>query len=163
MRRILAWAVLCLAASAALAAAEKIQPLNAKTGLWQMTQTVKWNGLPPQMQQMMQSVKPTTTYKSCVRPKDLSSNPWTNGSGDGCHWTALNSNGTDMELQGKSCDMGKDWGMTADVDGKIHLLDSEHGTGSFHITMTGNGQTMRGHADYTGKWIGATCTKEVNN
>lgn len=161
MRRTIALAVLGLVASVAFAAAEKIQPLNAKTGLWQMTQTVKWTGLPPQMASAI-GAHPTVTYKSCVKSKDLGSNPWANGSHDDCHWTALNSNGTDMEVQGKSCDIGKSWGMTADVQGKIHLLDSEHGTGSFDVTLTGNGQTVHGHVDYTGKWMGATCPADMN-
>lgn len=35
------------------------------------------------------------------------------------------------------------------------MLDSENATGSVEVTMTGNGQTMNGHASYTGKGIGA--------
>jgi len=139
-----------------------LTPLKVNTGLWQMTQTVTWTGLPPQMAAMMKQMSPTTTYKSCVKPKDLSSNPWAEGSHDKCKWTALNSTGTDMDVQATGCEMGKNYGMTADVHGKIHVLDSEHGTGSMEITMTGNGQNMHGHATYTGKWIGATCPADMN-
>ncbi len=141
-------------------AALNLTPLNVKTGLWQMTETITWVGLPPQMAAM--SNGPAVNYKSCVKSADLSSNPWGEGSGDKCHWTALSSNGSDMEVQGDSCDLGKNYAMTANVTGTIHVIDSQHGTGAFDIVMTGNGQTMHGHATYTGQWVGPTCPAGVN-
>ena len=156
MKKAIAAALLCLAASLAYSAAGNMQPLNVKTGLWQMTETVTWTGLPPQMASAMNNGR-TIKYKSCVKTKDLSSNPWADGSGEKCAWTVLNSTGTDMEVRGTSCNLGKDYGMTAEVHGKVHVLDSENGTGSFAVTLTGNGQTMNGHASYTGKWISAGC------
>jgi len=156
MKKAIAAALLCLAASLAYSAAGNMQPLNVKTGLWQMTETVTWTGLPPQMASAMNNGR-TIKYKSCVKTKDLSSNPWADGSGEKCAWTVLNSTGTDMEVRGTSCNLGKDYGMTAEVHGKVHVLDSENGTGSFAVTLTGNGQTMNGDASYTGKWIGASC------
>jgi hypothetical protein len=62
-----------------------------------------------------------------------------------------------MEVQGVGCDFGKNSGMTAEVHGKIHLLDAENGTGSMTVTLTGNGQIMHGVAMYTGKWSSASC------
>jgi hypothetical protein len=58
--------------------------------------------------------------------------------------------------------MGKNMGMTAEAHGTIHVLDSENGTGSFAIVLTGNGQTMNGHASYTGKWVAASCPADMN-
>jgi hypothetical protein len=55
-----------------------------------------------------------------------------------------------------SCHIGKHYGMTAEVHGKTHVLDSQDGTGSFSVTLTGNGQAMNGNATCTGKWIDAT-------
>jgi Protein of unknown function (DUF3617) len=162
MRKTLSVAVICLLASVVFAAAGKFQPLNVKTGLWQVTETITWTGLPPQMAAMMKAAPQTRTYKSCVTAKDLTTNPWASGSDDKCHWTVLNSTATDMEVRGTSCDLGKDYGMTADVHGKIHVLDSENGTGTMAVALTGNGQTMNGHASYTGKWIGATCPADVH-
>jgi hypothetical protein len=133
-------------------------PLNVKTGLWQMTETVTWTGLPPQLAAAMNSHP--ITYKSCVKTQNLNSNPWGEGSGEHCQWTAATSNGTDMQVQGSSCQMGN--GMTAQAQGTIHVVDSQDGTGSFDVTVTGNGQTMHGHATYTGKWLGATCPAGTN-
>ena len=67
-----------------------------------------------------------------------------------------------MEVQSKSCDMGKEFGMTADIHGSIHVSDTENATGEFSIVMTGNGQTMNGHANYTGKWIAASCPANMD-
>ena len=74
MRKAIAVAVICLAASLATAAGDT-HPLNVKTGLWQMTEIITWTGLPPQYAAMMKNGQPRT-YKSCVKEKDLSSNPW---------------------------------------------------------------------------------------
>lgn len=137
-----------------------LTPLNVKTGLWQMTETITWTGLPPQMAAMMSNGRPVT-YKSCVTANNLNSNPWADNSRDKCTWTALNSTGTNMDVRATGCQIGNDFGMTAEVHGKIHAVDSEDGTGSMDITLTGNGQTMRGHASYTGKWISASCPVAV--
>ena len=159
MKKIMLATVIFFMACTAFAGNGKLQPLNVKTGLWQIIEKITWTGLPPQA---MRSAPPTTTYKSCVREKDLSGNPWAEGSGEKCSWRVVNSTGSDMELRGTSCNMGTEYGMAADVHGKIHVQDSEHGTGSMDVTLTGNGQTMHGHADYTGKWIAASCPAGVN-
>jgi len=151
--------VISLAACLVLAQTAKIQPLNAKTGLWQTTQTVKLTGLPPQM---AAAINPTVTYKGCVKPEDLSTGAWANeGSRLKCSsWTVLKSTGTDMEVKAAGCEMG--YGMTASGQGNFHLQDSGHLTGSIDYTITGNAQALQGHASYTSKWIGATCSAETN-
>jgi hypothetical protein len=149
-------ALTSLAAIIAVALAASLQSLNAKTGWWQITETINWTGLPPGAPMAMANGK-TISYHSCVKPEDLSTNPWAHGSHESCTWTVVSSNGTDMDVRGNSCEMGKDMGMTADVHGKIHIVDPENGTGSFDITVTGNGQTIQGHASYVGKWVGASC------
>ncbi len=158
MRKAIAVAAICLAASLATAAGD-VHPLNVKTGLWQMTEIITWTGLPPQMAAMMKNGQPVK-YKSCVKEKDLSSNPWGNGSRENCDWTVVKSSSTDMEVRGTSCQMGN-WG-TAEAHGTIHVSDSENGTGSFEIVVTGNGQTLNGHATYTGKWMAASCPADMN-
>jgi hypothetical protein len=67
-----------------------------------MTETVTWTGLPPQMATMMKNGQ-TIRYKSCVKAKDLNTNPWADGSGEKCAWTVLNSTGSDMEVRGFLC------------------------------------------------------------
>ena len=69
MRKAITAGVICVWAAVVLLAADKVQPLNVKTGLWQMTQTITWTGLPPQMAAMMKNARPVN-YKSCVKEKD---------------------------------------------------------------------------------------------
>lgn len=161
MKKAISVAVIALGSLIVLAAQEKIQPLNVKTGLWQMSETVTWTGLPPQVAENMKNGA-VHTYKACVKAKNLSSNPWAEGSEAKCNWTVVHSTGTDMEVRGTGCDLGKEFAMQADVHGTIHVVDSENGTGSFSVTLTGNGQTMHGHANYTGKWVAATCPADLN-
>ena len=157
MKKAIAVAVVCLAASVFTAAGD-MHPLDVKTGLWQMTEVITWTGLPPQYAAMMRNARPVK-YQSCVKEKDLSSNPWANKK-DKCAWTTLKSSSTDMEVEAKSCQMGE-WG-TADYHGTIHASDSENGTGSISVVMTANGQTMNGHAAITGKWLAASCPADMN-
>jgi hypothetical protein len=157
MRNSVTIVVLGLAASAVFAAAVQFQPLSVKTGLWHLTKAVTWTNLPPQMAAMMRAAPQTINYDSCVTTQSLSTNPWANGSGDNCTWTVLNSTSTDMEVSGTGCNFGGNSGMTGGVHGTIHVVDSEHGSGSMAISVTGNGQTMQGMASYTGQWVSATC------
>ena len=138
-----------------------VVPLNVKTGLWEMTETVTWVNVPPEMAGLMNNGRPIT-YKSCVKQKNLSSNPWANGSRDNCTWTALNSTGTEMDVQATGCRIGENSGMLAEAHGTIHVVDSENGTGSMEVTLTANGQTMNGQASYKGRWISATCPVDLN-
>jgi len=151
--------LICLGSAASIAIPATLQPLKVKTGLWQMTATIAWSGLPPQLQGLFPTDQ-THNYQSCVKAEDLSSNPWAEGSDDGCAWTVVASTGTDMEVKGTGCHIGQQLGMTAEAHGKIHVVDSQDGTGSFDLTMTGNGQTVRGRASYTGKWVAPTCPAE---
>ncbi|HKS91305.1 MAG TPA: DUF3617 family protein [Tepidiformaceae bacterium] len=152
-------ALACLGSAVGTAVSASMHPLDVKTGEWQIAETVTWSGVPPQMRDAMPSGH-THTYQTCVKSKDLNTNPWAEGSSDTCTWTVLSSTGTDMEVQGSGCDLGKDFGMTANVHGKIHVLDPQNGTGSFDIALSGNGQTVTGHATYTGKWIASSCSQE---
>ena len=181
MRKAIVVGVICLAASLAFAATVLVAqtqstkssqtpvtapnvkppgliPLNVSTGLWQMTQTITWTGLPPQYAAALTNGVPTQ-YKSCVKQTDLLKNPWANGSGQKCSWTVVSSNGTDMEVQG-TCAPGNNDRISMQMHGKIHAVDSENGTGSVDVTLSG-GMNAKGHADYTGKWIGATCPADM--
>jgi Protein of unknown function (DUF3617) len=144
-----------LAGYVAAAVTQSVQPLKADTGLWQMSETITWTGLPPEMAGMMANGR-ERNYTSCVKPEDLRSNPWQQGSNEKCTWTVLTSTATDMDVKGTGCSIGME-GMSADVRGKIHLSDAKNGVGSFEVLLSGNGRTATGHAVYTGKWIGSAC------
>lgn len=180
MRKVLCLAVICLLGSLVFAANE---PLNVKTGLWQVTETSTATGLPPitpEMQARLDKMTPeqraqlqaamnsrfngtpqTTTYKTCVTKDELNKNAF-DGPDEKCTWTVVNSTGSDMEAQGTSCAAGKNQGMKTDITMKLHAVDSENVKATVQGTSTGNGNTVNVNAAFTGKWIGATCPTNTN-
>ena len=162
MRKAIAGGLICLAASVAFAATAKLQPLKVKTGLWQMTEKITSSeNVPPQFAPMIKNAVPMS-YKSCVKPKDLIVNPWSNGSDTKkCTWTTVSSTGTDMEVQG-TCSPGNNDELSMQMHGKIHALDSEHGTASMKVDVNFNGQPMKYTVELTGKWLAATCPANMN-
>jgi hypothetical protein len=155
----------CLASCAVALLAASEQPLNVKTGLWQVEMNLKYNGLPPEMQAMLDRMTPqqraamgmggTKTYNTCVTAKQQNT-PWVQGD-DNCKWTVLNSTSTDLDVRGTACRMGKDDGLNTEVEVKIHAIDSEHVQATMHGTGTGNGVNATLDGNYAGKWIGETC------
>ena len=185
MRKVLSAALVGLLASVVLLAAGKVQPLNVKTGLWQVSTTTTMSGLPeipPDMQARLDQMTPeqrakieammksrlggtpqTSSYKKCVTKEELENNPW-NKPDEKCDWAVVNSTGSDMEVKTNSCTAGKNVGMMqTNVDLKIHVVDSENVQATMQLTSTGNnGTTMVGNGTYTGKWLGATCPAGTN-
>ena len=130
-----------------LLAGNSYQPLNVKPGLWHVTGNNQFMGRPMK-----------TDYKKCLTAKDLNTNPFTNGPDEKCNWTVLTSTASDMEVKGAGCEAGKEYGMNTTVDVKLHAVDTENVKGSLEGTSTGNGQTMNMNGNYTGKWMGSSCS-----
>jgi Protein of unknown function (DUF3617) len=169
---VLLWATVLLAGST-------FQPLNVKTGLWQVIETSTASGLPPispdmqakidqmtpeqraRMEAMMKSryggTPHTTRYQKCVTTKELNTNAFMNGPDEKCTWTVLSSTGSEMEVRGTSCAAGRDQGMETDLNIKVQVLDSESVKAAVQGTSIGNGHTMNINGTFTGKWIGASC------
>jgi Protein of unknown function (DUF3617) len=145
VRNTIAFAILFMATI--LFAADNYRPLNVKPGLWHVTGTKQFMG---------NTVK--TDYKTCVTAKDLNGNPWVNGPDEKCTWTMVTSTGSDTEIKGTSCELGKEAGMDTSVDLKLHAVDSENVKASMQGTSTGNGQTMNLDGTFTGKWMSARCS-----
>lgn len=171
MRKCLIIGFLCLSASAALA---QLQALNVKTGSWEVTEVSSANvSLPPEMQAMLSRLPPaqqeamkqrfggapqTNTYKSCITQADLDRTPFENPR-QKCEWTTRTSTATDMQLRG-TCEAANDGGARANIDMRIHVVDSENTTGTVHLNVAGGiGPTMNTNATFTGKWAGPTCEK----
>jgi hypothetical protein len=163
----------------ALLAGDAFQPLNVKTGLWQVTENSTMSGLPPftpDMQAKLDQMSPeqrahieammkdrfsgtphTTTYKKCVTAEDLKTNPWVNGPDEKCTWTVVSSTSSDMEVRGTGCDAGKNQGMDTDIRVKLHVVDSENVKASAQGSATGNGHSLNFNNTFTGKWMNANC------
>ena len=148
MRNVLFVAVACFLVSIVFAATE---PLNVKTGLWQVTEIGTTSGLPPlpaDMQARLDKMTPeqrakleaamkgrfggtpqTINYKTCVTKDDLAKAAFTSPD-EKCSWTVVNSSRTDLEVRGSACEAGKNEGMKTDVTMKIHAIDSENVKGA---------------------------------
>jgi len=125
-----------------------LDPLNIKTGLWQVTMTSKISTLP----------SPTTqTYQSCVKKEDLDKYPFTDPK-DKCDWKVLSSTGSEMEATG-TC---KPEGMGNVIfNMKLVASDSENVKGTGQLTINGPAGNMSGTYSGTGKWIGAMCPSKL--
>ena len=155
----------CWTICAAVLFAADEQRLNVKPGLWQVQYNVKYSGLPPQMQAMMDhmtaqqkaamGIEAPKSYKMCLREKDLNKG-WTQGE-DNCRWKVVKSTSSDLELHGTSCRAGDD----SQVDMTFHALDSEHVRAKMHGTGTEQGMKVIMDGDYTGKWIAASCPADL--
>jgi Protein of unknown function (DUF3617) len=169
----------CVLAPVVVGQTGRIQPLNVKTGLWQVTATGTSSGPPPitpEMQARLDQMTPEQrakvmdamkqaygsgsrphTYKNCITAKDLNGNAFA-GPDQKCDWKVINSTSSELEVQGGSCVAGENSGMKAEANVKIHALDSENVKGSVHMTIvTSNGQTTKMNQDLTGKWLSPTC------
>jgi hypothetical protein len=96
MRNMILSGVVLLSATTLVAAT--LDPLNVRTGLWEVTMTSKINEMP---------APNTSTYKSCVRKEDLGKYPFTDPEAN-CTWNVVNSTGSKMEANGTACP--KAWG-----------------------------------------------------
>ena len=145
------------------------QRLNVKPGLWQVEYNVKYSGLSPQVQAMMDhmtaeqkaamGIEAPKAYKMCLREKDLNKG-WTQGDNN-CRWKVVTSTGSDLELHGSSCRAGRNGGADSEVDLKFHAVDSEHVRATMHGTQTGNGMNATLDGDYTAKWIASICPADM--
>src|SRR6266571_744062 len=159
------WAPLLLASG-------DVQPLNIKTGLWEVTMTSTVSGRPPirpealarmtpeqrakfeaAMNRMANGTPKEKTYKKCVTKEQLNKDPFSE-KGKSCARTVLASTGSKMDVREVCVDQnGK-----RDVTIRIEAADSEHVTGSGQVNTAGGNNSMKISMHFTAKWIGAVCT-----
>jgi hypothetical protein len=127
-------------------AADKLEPLNIKTGLWEVTMNSKPSGqvpIPPS----------TTTYKSCLTKEELEKGPTFNQTDMQCTQTILTSSPTRLEMQ-VAC---QGQGMNGNGTMQVVAVSQESAKASGHINMSAGGLTMNNNITITAKWIGPTC------
>lgn len=154
----------CLVICVAVLFAVDEQRLNVKPGLWQVEYTVKYSGLPPQMQAMMDhmtaqqkaamGIAAPKAYKMCLKEKDLNKG-WTEGDNN-CRWKVVKSTSSDLDLHSTACRAGD-----AEVDLKFHAVDSEHVRATLHGTQAENGMNATLDGNYTGTWLASSCPADM--
>ena len=129
-------------------AADNIQPLNLKAGLWQVTTTMTIQGM---------GAPQTRTYKSCVTKENMNQYPFTDREND-CKYKVQSSTGSHMDVSGSCVYQG---GEKADFKIQLDVIDSEHAQGSGQLTLAGPQGTMHGDYSGKGKWIAASCPADA--
>jgi hypothetical protein len=169
MRKMIVGALL-LCSLAALAA-DKLQPLNVKVGLWETTMTTTTSGTMPIPADLLSRLTPeqrarmeermkansrentrTNTYKSCLTKEQLEKGP-DFGDKKQCTQTVITSTSSKAELR-VVCDM-----QDTKASGIMHVeaLSPENVKGSGQMSVSGGGHTMNVNTALTGKWIGPNC------
>jgi len=160
-----------------LAAADKLTPLNAKLGLWEMTTTMQLGGAPPippealakmtpdqraQVEAMFkaktaQGAVPRVT-QSCVTQEKLDKAVFTEDK-KSCQRTIINSTSKLVEFHEECTEPD---GMKATADGKFELSGDSSMKGTMQGKSTNKGRTMNVNLEMSGKWISADCGKKAN-
>lgn len=168
-------AVLILMSPLAALAADKLQPLDIKTGLWETTTTISTSGQMPIASELLKKLPPersarleermkarqsqgektnTTTHKRCLTKEDLAKDPFSNPD-KACTETLVSSTRSKAGMR-VNCVHG-DVKTTGSV--LIEALNSENVKGSGHMASTGGGgrNTFNSNTSFTSKWIGPSC------
>jgi len=155
-------------------AADAIEPLDIKPGLWEITLTVRTSGVPPMPPEALAKLTPeersrietkvkarvaegprTTVKRSCLEEKELHQ-PLAltfGANGQGCQQTVTSASRTGQEIR---VECGKD---AAHGGGtvRIEAMDPEHVKVSSHWSATDGARTMRMNSIATLKWLGEIC------
>jgi hypothetical protein len=160
--------------SSVLWAADKLQPLDIKMGLWETSMThapVSGLGMPTippealakmtpeqraRMEEMMKNrgTGPKTTItKSCITREKLEKNLAFRDERSECTRTVLSSSSSGFEVK-LHC-VEKD--STSDGTFKIDVIDSESVKGVLHMVASGNGHNMSIDSTFTSRYLGPAC------
>jgi hypothetical protein len=164
--------VLIITASAGLWAADKYQPLDVKTGLWEVTTTVSTSGqmpIPPDLmakltpeqrakfeQQMsgrsLQPAKPIVS-KHCLTQEQLDKGDSFAEDRKSCQHTVVSSTRSKAEVR-MDCEEND---MKVEAKVQFEAVDSENVKGQTQTTATGGNRTMNSNSTFTAKWLGPAC------
>jgi hypothetical protein len=167
---------LILTSSLPVWAADKGQPVNVKTGLWEMTMTTTTSGTmpispefaakltPEQRAKMEAAMKAnsgektrTITYKDCMTKEKLQKGADFGKTDPKCPPTVATSTASSIDVR-FSCEQAG-----VKTSGTIHFdaLNPENIRGSGQTSATSGGNTMNAKMGWTGKWIAAACGGET--
>jgi uncharacterized protein DUF3617 len=163
---LLALLVLC---SFSLSAGDKIQPLDVKLGLWEITTTVAMTGMPampnippdvlakmpPEQRAKMQAAMggTPTARKVCITKEKMDKQTAFNDERKNCTRTVVSSSGSKLEMKMQCTEQD------ATMNGTIHVeaLNSENVKGTVRMAMNGGGRNMNMNSDFTSRYLGSAC------
>jgi Protein of unknown function (DUF3617) len=153
-------------------AADSVQPLDVKLGLWESTTTMEHSGAPPIPDEVLAKLTPeqrakieerakasaqqgpkTTTRKSCIKKEDLDKAMAFGNNDKNCHRTILTSSSSKLEFR-IECGAGT---MKSNGDVHIEAISSEHVKGSVQMTIGDGTRSMKLNSTFESKWLGPVC------
>jgi hypothetical protein len=157
-----------------LVAADKMLPLNAKPGLWEITSAQQMKGALPVPPDVLAKMSPeqrakiealfkqregqgpvTRTRKSCITQEQLSKNPFTEER-PSCQRVIVNSTPTLFEFH-QECNESN--GSHISTDGKFELSGDTNMKGTMKMKSDNSGRTTDISIDMSGKWLSADCAQ----
>ena len=160
-----------LLASAPLWAADKLQRLDVKLGLWETTTTSNMSGAPPIPEARLAKMSPeeramlermmkargdapqTHTQKSCLTKEKLEKDLSFGDERGKCTHDILSSTSKEAEVKFHCADEN----MTSDGTAKFEAVSSENVKGTVHTTVSGGGNTMKMDLTLTSRYLGSSC------
>jgi hypothetical protein len=165
---------LLLAGAAVVFAAEKVQPLNVKLGLWEMTTVVNTAGMPPLSPEAMARMTPeqraqteerlksrpngkpnarSTMKRDCVTKEKLERAAGFVENRRNCKRTIVASTDTRLAMQ---IECLEERGRTKGTF-QLEAPNPETVAGRLHMTTTGSDRKMEIDSNFKGKWIAESC------
>jgi len=164
--------VAILALSTATWAVDTVQPLELKTGLWEVTTTVSTSldlpipaaileKLTPEqrarIEERMKASKAdsgkTTVKRECLTRKDLERGVPFRPAQKSCSWAVINSTSSQVEMRGYCVDQGVKMEGTL----RIEVLSPEAAEGSVQFSTNGENATPGLTSTFKAKWIRPRC------
>jgi Protein of unknown function (DUF3617) len=156
-------------------AADSLQPLDVKLGLWESTSTMEHSGTPPIPQELLERLTPeqrakmeerlkaqqgskTNARKSCVTKESLDKAMAFGSDDRACHRTIVSSSSTKVDAK-IECSAG---GMKSTGTVHVDVISSEHVKGTVVMNMGDGTRAMKVNSTFESKWLGPVCgaTKE---
>jgi Protein of unknown function (DUF3617) len=162
--------VLVLLCSFLLWAGDKIQPLDVKLGLWEITSTTAMTGMampnipsdvlakmtPEQrakMQAAMGGTPTTTVRKVCITKEKMDKQTAFNDDRKNCTRTVVSSSSSKVDIKMQCTEQDSTINGTIQVE----ALNSENVKGSVRMAMTGGGRNLNSSTDFTSRYLGSAC------
>jgi hypothetical protein len=163
---------LLVLSSFSLWAGDKIQPLDIKLGLWEVTSTTAMTGLPPMPPDVLAKMSPeqrakmeaamgarsggaptTTARKTCITREKMDKQTAFSDEHKNCTHTVVSSSSRKLEIKLQCTEQNA--AMTGTI--QVEALNSETLKGSMRMASAGGGRTMNMNSDFTSRYLGSAC------
>jgi Protein of unknown function (DUF3617) len=152
-------------------AADDIQPLDVKLGLWESTWTNQVSGMPPMPADALANLTPeqrakvedamkargngmptVRTRKQCMTKEKLEKDTAFEDQ-KSCTHTVTSSTSHKLEVKLECAEQG----MKSSGTFRVEAIDSENVKGAMQMVASGGDHTMNINANFTSKWLSADC------